>query len=204
MLRPKPASPTADPAPVQLSLFGSPDGQAPVEERGATLSPCGTYRYALWRFWDGTHATDAHRAVVFVGLNPSTADAQVDDPTIRRCRRFAQDWGYPGMVMLNLFAYRATEPRVMKGFSMAGGDAVGCENDKVLQSYRDLLAQNPPTQGPRGMVVFAWGQDGGFRQRSSVVESIMKEGFCLGTTKAGDPRHPLYIAASQRPLPFIR
>jgi hypothetical protein len=77
-------------------------------ERSATISPCRMFRYALWRRWgSGPYA-------MFIGLNPSTADEQNDDPTIRRCIGFAQSWGYDALCMANLFAYRATKPTDMK------------------------------------------------------------------------------------------
>jgi hypothetical protein len=75
---------------------------------GAEFSDCGTYRYALWRTWNALQP-----GVLFVGLNPSTADATTDDPTIRRCIGFAKRWGYGGITMANVFAYRATDPREM-------------------------------------------------------------------------------------------
>ena len=86
----------------------------------AKLSECRKYRYALWRTWD---ETKPH--VMIIGLNPSTADETKDDPTITRCINFAKSWGYGGVCMANLFAYRATEPTVMKGST----DPVGTEND---------------------------------------------------------------------------
>lgn len=75
-------------------------------QRGAEFSPCRRYRYVLWRTWD-----PAAGSVNFIGLNPSTADEQVDDPTIRCCIGFARDWGYGGLVMTNLFAIPATTRR---------------------------------------------------------------------------------------------
>lgn len=188
----------------QLSLFNPLEDSADPTS-GAVLSTCGLYRYALWRFWEGAHQTYAHRAVLFVCLNPSTADARQDDPTIRRCRRFAQDWGYPGMIMLNLFAYRATDPGVMRAFARTGGDAVGPDNDAIVRSY--LHHQS-------GMVVCAWGADGGFMGRNVQMEALIRSDFsrpdqqgesyahCLGKTKAGYPRHPLFVASSQLPQPY--
>lgn len=187
----------------QLSLFD------PVEDTagpsgGAVLSSCGLYRYALWRFWEGSHQADAHRAVVFIGLNPSTADASQDDPTIRRCRRFARDWGYPGMIMLNLFAYRATDPVAMKAFFRQGGDAVGPENDQVLRTYHQniqaYMGSGPYIDGKKpGLVLFAWGADGDFMGRATTVVAMLKEGYCLGKTRMGFPRHPLYVHSSSKP-----
>ena len=95
----------------------------PARPRHAVFSPCRTYRYALSRVW----AADKPYAL-FIGLNPSTADETLDDPTIRRCIDFAKRWGYGGLVMANLFAYRATNPSEMK----AATDPVGVANDEWL------------------------------------------------------------------------
>ena len=82
---------------------------------GAKISGCGTYRYALWRHWDSDwNGQGDSNSVMFIGLNPSTADATEDDPTLRRCIGFAKSWGFGGLYMLNVFAYRATDPRLMK------------------------------------------------------------------------------------------
>src|SRR5207249_5914720 len=89
--------------------------------RQTILSPCRQYRYVLWREWDKTNAS----YVLFVGLNPSTADETEDDPTIRRCMNYAKRWGYGALCMVNLFAYRATDPDAMK----AHPQPVGTEND---------------------------------------------------------------------------
>ena len=151
-----------------------------TEPSGACLSPCRTYRFALWRIWDYSKPM-----AVFIGLNPSTADESEDDPTIRRCKRFASDWGCGGMVMLNLFAVRATDPKVM----MKHSDPVGYTNDNVLRAYTLDVK----------VIVCAWGAHGGFQGRDKEVIDLLsdRELKCLGTTKDGKPRHPLYIRADK-------
>lgn len=144
-------------------------------ESGATFSQSGAYRYDLWRRWSMFGKT-----LVFIGLNPSTADAKRDDPTVRRCIRFAQAMGYGGMVMLNLFAYRATLPSDMKQVDDPTG---GPEHDQYLMKYA----------GEGHTVVAAWGVHGGYRGRDKQVLQIFGKVHCLGMTKEGFPRHPLYL-----------
>ena len=109
----------------------------------------GQYRYLLWRYWG-----EAKR-LVWVLLNPSTADARQDDPTIRRCVGFAKGWGYDGIQVVNLFAYRATDPRELK----AVVDPVGPRNDEFIE------------RAARGheMVVVAWGANGGLHGRGATM-----------------------------------
>lgn len=153
--------------------------------RGADISPCGLYRYSLWREWD-----DRLLRCVFVGLNPSTADGERDDPTIRRCIRFARDWGFGGLWMANLYAYRATDPRVLTEAVGAGIDPVGPTNDQTLLT----LAQNA------GCTVAAWGAwHGPDPHRPAAVMDLIGGLHILGLTKKGEPRHPLYMAAATRP-----
>jgi hypothetical protein len=153
--------------------------------KAAIFSTGREYRYALWRTWSGGSTP---RYVMFIGLNPSTADETNDDPTIRRCIRFAQDWGYDGLVMTNLFAVRTKDPKVMKAHPSPVGDL----NDQWLET----LARNA------AVVVAAWGADGGFRDRGEVVRQMLPRLHCLKVTKAGHPSHPLYLPASLRPVPW--
>jgi len=146
----------------------------------AELSDCRKYRYALWRTWD-----DSHPYVMFVGLNPSTADEVSDDPTLTRCVNFAKSWGYGGVCMANLFAFRATEPSDMK----AATDPIGQENNKWLTQ----LANNA------GLVVAAWGNEGAFLNRSTQVIELLPNLHCLKINKSGEPAHPLYQKASSQP-----
>jgi len=141
----------------------------------AVFSPCRLYRYRLTRRW-GDGPTCA-----FIMLNPSTADEFQDDPTIRRCIGFARREGCGGLVIGNIFAFRAADPADMK----AAPDPVGPEND------RHLIQIMVETDGP---AVAAWGAHGAFLDRAAHVRRLTDVPLlCLGLTKAGAPRHPLYI-----------
>lgn len=155
----------------------------------ATISPCGRYRYTLHR----KISTPLRwiRPVMFIMLNPSTADASKDDPTIRRCISFAERWGCTSLTVVNLFALRSTDPRAL----ILESDPVGPENNMHIA---DQMAKHQ-----HGFVVAAWGTHPAARVRAE--EIIRKYGTfqCLGLTKAGHPRHPLYVASSAllRPYP---
>lgn len=148
----------------------------------AELSPCRTWRYVL------TRATGAGSGTVaIVGLNPSTADEDVDDPTTRRCIRFARDWGFAGLQLVNLFALRATRPRELR----RAADPVGPENAAALE--RVVRAAD--------LVVCAWGNLG-IGERAEDVRALVSHPHCLGHTRLGAPRHPLYVAAGTLPRPL--
>jgi len=156
--------------------------------RSAVFSSCRTWRYALYRIWD-----ESKPLLVVIGLNPSTADETLDDPTIRRCIRFARDWGYGGLVMLNLFAFRSTDPAGLRSTA----DPCGPENDQHLLKE---------TEGRR--VLCSWGTHGSLLGRDSKVTAMLtkagRELVCLGRTKDGYPRHPLYVRADTQPEPWGR
>jgi hypothetical protein len=125
---------------------------------------------------------------MFIGLNPSTADESTDDPTLIRCINFAKSWGYGGVCMANLFAFRATDPNDMK----ATEDPTGARNNhwlKRLATESDLI-------------IAAWGNDGSYLQRSKQVREILPGMHCLKLNKSGEPAHPLYQKANLRPIPF--
>lgn len=149
----------------------------------AVFSECRKYRYRLTRSWMA-HSGDEVNMVAFVGLNPSTADEKTLDPTLRRCVRFAMDWGYNAFCMVNLFAYRATDPLDMKA---QGLHAIGPQNDEHLA----FVARHSST------VVAAWGAHGGWLGRDDGVRALLAsesvELHCLGKTRDGHPRHPLYM-----------
>ncbi|WP_263418699.1 DUF1643 domain-containing protein [Terriglobus albidus] len=149
-------------------------------KRDATFSPCRRYRYTLTIVWD-----DSKPLAAFIGLNPSTADEVQDDPTIRRCRDFAALWGCGGMVMLNLFAFRATDPNVMK----AEREPIGEGNTLV-----ELVTKF----GVTGPLVAAWGKHGRHLDRGAQVKTLFsltgRDLQCLGLNKDGSPKHPLYLA----------
>jgi hypothetical protein len=147
----------------------------------AVLSACGRYRYRLQR-------GDGPRRLAFVMLNPSTADADVDDPTIRRCRAFALREGYNGIDVANLFALRATDPTELS----RADDPFGPENAAHL---RMVAADHR-----QGWILCAWGalKSGAESKRLERATAALLGAFgarlvCLGTTKDGSPRHPLYV-----------
>ncbi len=151
-------------------------------QRWAVFSPCRSYRYALGRRWS------AAPVVLIVGLNPSSADAHSDDPTVRRCMAFARSWGYGGLRLGNLFAFRATDPRSM----LTATDPVGPANDRWLQQQAEGAA----------LVVAAWGVKGRFASRDQAVRSLLPALHCLRLSRQGCPMHPLYLPAQLRPLPW--
>ncbi len=152
----------------------------------AAISLCGRYRYSLGRTWD-----TAIPPVCFIMLNPSTADAVTDDPTIRRCMGFAKSWGAGGIVVVNLFALRSTDPTVLHRDSFG---AIGPHND------HHILRE---TEGRH--IIAAWGVHGCVAGRDKAVMRILegRSVECLGLTKAGHPRHPLYVPASMKPVKFV-
>lgn len=161
--------------------------RAAADERAAnaTISPCGLYRYDLRRVWTG----DMCRLVNFVMLNPSTADALDDDPTIRRCIGFAKSWGFGGLVVTNLYAFRATEPADL----WKADDPIGPDNDGHVRRWASTA----------NLVVMAWGNHGTFGGRGSAVMRLLREGGCrpayLKITGNGQPGHPLYLPSNLMP-----
>ncbi|MBA3676116.1 MAG: DUF1643 domain-containing protein [Sphingosinicella sp.] len=154
---------------------------------GAILSDCERYRYTLTREWNGSDPP-----LTFIMLNPSTADATVDDRTIRRCMGFAQARGFGGLRVVNLFAFRSTDPGNMK----AESHPIGPDNNMHLRAA--LMTANEAN----APVIAAWGADGVHRGRDAEVRALAMECgvtlMCLGVTKHRHPRHPLYIRATQR------
>lgn len=146
----------------------------------AVLSEDRVYRYSLTRTWD-----PAKGAVMFIGLNPSTADENELDPTLRRIMGFAKFWGHGAFHMANLFAVRATQPEDMR----AAPDPIGPRNDEYLLR---LAVQSD-------LIVCAWGVHGTWMERDREVYNLLrKRGYrlmCLGLTKEGHPKHPLYMRA---------
>ena len=145
--------------------------------RSAVLSGDGRYRYALHRQWNATKPT-----VLFIGLNPSTADHRVDDRTIRRCVQFARSWGFGQLAMANLFALRTSSPRALR----CDSNPVGPRNDRWI---RQLI-------GEAEEVVVAWGDHGAYLARDRAVLAMLVRPRCLGLSKLGHPRHPLYLRGS--------
>ncbi|HEY9627402.1 MAG TPA: DUF1643 domain-containing protein [Coleofasciculaceae cyanobacterium] len=150
-------------------------------KQGAIFDRTKTYRYSLWRSWD-----DDKPRVAFVMLNPSTADAESNDPTLRRCIGFAQTWGYGSLVVVNLFALRATHPAQLRQVR----DPIGQECD------RHILA----AVSTADCTVVAWGNGGHLKGRDRIVQKLISReltgtAHCLGVNRSGQPRHPLYARA---------
>ncbi len=153
----------------------------------ARLSDDNLYRYWLRREWDSGSTTCR-----WIMLNPSTADATLDDPTIRRVIDFSRRWGHGAADVYNLFALRSPKPVALYN----GCDAVGPDNDAALLTMA----------GEVGPVVVAWGTHGGHKGRNVAVLRLLVEAgvkpLCLGTTKDGHPKHPLFVPADTTPTPF--
>lgn len=149
---------------------------------GAEFSECKQYRYGLWRKWDADKPN-----IMFIGLNPSTATATMDDPTIRRVKRFAMDWGYGGVYMCNLFAFISPYPEDLKTWA----DPVG-GNDYWLLYFASMCKD----------VLFAWGSFPEAEERARIISERFPNAICLGLNKNGTPKHPLYIAANTKPIVY--
>ena len=157
-------------------------------KRGATVSLDGVYRYRLTRRW----GEDDGPMVTWIMLNPSTADGTEDDPTIRRCIGFSQSWGFDALTVVNLFGFRATDPKAL----MDADEPIGPLNYRHVRMAMDMAAG----------IVCAWGANARkvpqYRFVPDVAELAGRSPlFCLGTTKDGSPRHPLYVKAD---TPLVR
>ena len=153
----------------------------------AEFSECGRYRYLLQRQW-GDEAI-----CLFVGLNPSTATADSDDATVRKCVALARTWGFSGMTMANLFAVRCRYPQILSTHQ----DPVGPDNDRFLL----------PAVKQAHTVVAMWGNHGlksygQSARRDQYILSLRDDWQCIGITKHGAPRHPLYVASSSSLMNF--
>lgn len=154
----------------------------------AVYSDCERYRYTLTRIWDA-----AGKKALFVMLNPSTATEVQNDPTVERCERRARALGFGSFRVTNIFAWRDTDPKKMR----AAEDPIGPENDAAIREGAQWADQ----------VICAWGTHGAHLGRGPAVEKLLRETglplFHLGLTKAGHPKHPLYIAYEKQPEPWI-
>ena len=148
------------------------------DNAGAAFSHDRSYRYRLWRLWQPDKPF-----VVFVMLNPSTADEVKNDPKVKRCERRARALGFGGLTVVNIFALRSTDPKLLYN----APDPVGPDNDREIVN----------ACVGAGLVVCAWGNNGGLNGRGRQVLKMMDEQgvnpWHLGITGAGHPRHPLYV-----------
>ncbi|MCZ8334452.1 MAG: DUF1643 domain-containing protein [Rhodobacteraceae bacterium] len=154
----------------------------------AVYSPCESYRYLLTRVWN-----PAGPKALFVMLNPSTATEFQNDPTVERCERRARALGFGSFRVTNIFAFRATDPRVMR----AEPDPIGPANDAAIQDSASDWADR---------ILCAWGTHGAHLNRGPQVEALLRATqrplFTLGLSKDGHPKHPLYIGYDQQPEPW--
>ena len=158
----------------------------------AEFSSCGLYRYRLWREWgDPTHRC------AFVMLNPSTADDDQDDPTVRRCIQFAKDWGFGALDVANIFAYRSTDPKAL--YKLV--DPIGPNNDAAIKHIVSAATR----------VIVAWGLHGKLRDRgvialqmiSAAMRNRLAEPLALKVSETtGQPYHPLYLSGTLQPFPI--
>jgi hypothetical protein len=160
-----------------------------IAGRGAVISPCGEYRYLLTRVLQGPNPP-----LIFCMLNPSTADATFDDPTIRRCVGFANREGARALIVINLYAMRATDPREL----LKALDPVGPDNDNTIKTVLRSAGKR---------VVCAWGAFPNAASRAMDVARMLQremsaELVCLGVTSKGMPRHPLYVKSDQPLVPY--
>ena len=164
-----------------------------TDARPRWFSKCRTYRYWLRREIDqGLAIIGEPKACVFVMLNPSTADEVKNDPTVERCERFAKRWGFDELIVVNLFALRSTDPKILKSGRL---DPVGPGNNRAIRK----AAQH--ADSCEGMIVCAWGVHGSVLRRNAEVLDLLSEHsfYALKVTKEG---HPLYLRSDAEPRPF--
>jgi hypothetical protein len=155
---------------------------------GARYSPCGLYRYSLWRAWG-----DGADTILWIMLNPSRADhLGNNDPTIERCERRSVAWGFQHMEVVNLFALRSPYPKALR----IADDPVGPLNDAGIAE----------SAGRASMILCAWGAHGALRGRAGDVRALLagRPLHCLGVTLASEPAHPLYLPYGRAPIPYGR
>ena len=157
-------------------------------EKSAVISDCGKYRYSLTRTWN-----DELPKVMFVMLNPSTADAMKDDPTIRRCVGFANSWGYGGIIVVNLFAFRATNPKEL----LSEEHPIGGDNLYYMRKAYDKVDKVVCAWGNKP-ILRKWFQCKSFNE-SVLVHFIKDKSYYLELSKDGTPKHPLYLKKDLKP-----
>jgi hypothetical protein len=167
---------------------------------GATFSSCGTFRYVLWRRF--MYASPRRPWLVVIMLNPSTADAWKNDPTVRRCIARAMSGEYLGVIVLNVFALRSTDPKAL----YSAADPIGPDNDAFIKRVLSMIEDARDPLDPKPTVVVAWGTHGDLKNRDRDVMAILRAHhprsvYSIGPlTKDGFPRHPLYLRST---LPLI-
>ena len=157
-------------------------------DAGAQFSGCLTYRYKLWRLWSD------EPPVLFIMLNPSTADADRTDPTVERCVRYARAWGDGGLLVCNLFALRSTDPQELYKHIAP----IGTRNDEAILAEAERASR----------IICAWGNHGRHLGRSYYLRRLLEDnGFdlwVLKLTSKGEPNHPLYLRRDLQPTAWIK
>ncbi len=160
-----------------------------IMERDAEFSPDEIYRYALWRIWDSNKPK-----IMFIGLNPSTADRNKDDSTIKRLYKYSQDQGYGGLIVGNLFAFVETDSKKLKDFIKEGKNIIGIDNDMWLEK----LSKEENIK----KIVAIWGNEGILLKRNEQIIKNFPKLDCLKINKTGQPRHPLRLPNNLTFIPF--
>lgn len=157
------------------------------EQKGAAFSECRQYRYALWRIWE-----ESQPLVMFIGLNPSTANEDKDDPTIRRVISFAKSWGYGGVYMLNCFPFVSTDPNQM----------LSCQPKSKEWNTNELWLWDVGKKCKE--IVFAWGNFDVVKKmnREKDLINLFPEAKALSINKNGSPKHPLYVPGDIKPIKY--
>ena len=159
----------------------------PISEGGAVFSNDRSRRYALWRVWDRSKGY-----VLFIGLNPSIANETISDPTVTRCRKFAERWGYGGVLMGNLYSKVSTDP---SGVDFNERDDL---NTQYLSSMHNLS----------GLTVVCWGSNADLNVATETVYYLkkchmtFKSFYCFAINKNGSPKHPLYLRSDAVVIPY--
>jgi hypothetical protein len=151
-------------------------------KKHAEISHEGKYRYELSRIWD-----EEKPKVLFIMLNPSTADAEVDDPTIRKIMKFAQSWGYGGVYVGNLYAFRSRDPKRLKHTD----DPIGPKNKTHIQRLLGLTKK----------IIYAWGNN---EKEPCWLRELVDTPYCIDISKKGVPKHPLYLKSDLQPKQYLR
>jgi len=150
--------------------------------KSACISPDNQYRYKLLRSWNENKPT-----IMFVMLNPSTADSEKDDPTIRRVINFTKSWGYGGVHVVNLYAFRSTDPKGLKHIE----DPIGQDNIFHIKTLIGLVEK----------VIYAWGNN---EKEPKWLCELVHTPYCIGVSKKGIPKHPLYLKKELQPILYAR
>lgn len=171
-----------------MSLFANLKGSGAAE-----FSPCGKYRYVLRRYVEDALPKQSPQTLLWVMLNPSTADVMNDDPTIRKCIKFALRWGFHQMHVVNLYAWRSPHPDdLVKAQIASQADIVGPKTDEHI--VREIVHAQA--------VVVAWGDAVIEQRRAEQILMLIETPLCLGWTKQLNPRHPLWADITTPLIPF--